>query len=59
MALHAAWLVAMYSASSELSATDLCFMLYQEIATEPTLKIPLEVLFWFDGLPTQSTSVKP
>jgi len=45
MASHASWLAAMYSASAELSATDLCFLLYQETAAEPRFKIPLEVLF--------------
>ena len=49
----------MYSASAELSATDICFLLYQEIVVDPILKIPLDVLFLSVGLPTQSASVKP
>jgi hypothetical protein len=38
-------LVAMYSASAELSATEVCFLLNQEITTDPKLKQHLEVLF--------------
>jgi len=49
----------MYLASAELSATDLYFLLYQEIVAEPRLKIPPEVLFRIDGLPAQSAFVKP
>ena len=48
-----------YSASAELSATDLCFLLYQEIDVEPILKIPPDVLFLSVGLPALSASVKP
>ena len=59
MALHATCLAAMYSAYTKLSATNLYFLLYQEIAAEPRLKIPPEVLFRSNGLPTQSTSVNP
>jgi len=49
----------MYSASAELSATDLYFLLYQETTIEPRLKIPPEMLFWSDGIPAQSASMKP
>jgi hypothetical protein len=45
--------------SAELSATNLCFLLYQETVVDPTLKIPPDVVFLFDGIPTQSASVKP
>ena len=48
-----------YYASAELSATNLCFMLYQEIVVGPTLKIPPELISLSDGLPTQSVYVKP
>lgn len=48
----------MYSASTELSATDLYFLLYQEIDADPTLKIAPEVLFLSDGLPAQDELVK-
>ena len=53
---HAAKIVAMYSASPELSATDLCFLLYQENVVGPILKIPPDVLFLSVGLPSQSAS---
>ena len=59
MASHAAWLATMYSALAELSAIYLCFFLYQETVVDPMLKIPPDVLFLSDGLPTQSASVKP
>jgi len=59
MASHVTQLAAMYSNSVELSATDLCFMLYQEIVIEPILKIPPDVLFLLDGLPSQYASVNP
>ena len=59
IASHAAWLTAMYSASIELSATDLCFLLYQETVVDPILKIHPDVLFLSVGLPAQSASVKP
>ena len=59
MASHSAWLVAMYSALDEMSATDLYFPLYQETIVDPMLKIPPDVLFLFHGLPAQSASVKP
>jgi len=49
----------MYSASAELSATDLCFLLYQETVAEPRLKIPPKVLFRPDGILAQSASMKP
>jgi len=35
----------MYSTFAELSATDLYFLLYQEIVADPRLKIPPDVLF--------------
>ena len=38
---HAAGLAAMYSASIDLSATDIYFLLYQEITVDPMLNIPL------------------
>ena len=59
IASHAAKLATMYSASTELSATDHCFLLYQETAIDPILKIPPDVLFLSVGLPAQSASVKP
>ena len=52
MASHASWLDAMYYASIELSAIDLCFLLYQETIADPMLKMPPNVLFLLDGLPT-------
>ena len=52
-------IVSMYFASSELSAIDRCFLLYQETVVDPMLKIPPDVLFLSDGLPAQSASVKP
>ena len=52
MASHAVWLVAMYSTSTELSAIDLYFLLYQEIVVDHMLKMPTSVLFLLDGLPT-------
>jgi len=48
----------MYLASTELSATNLCFMLYQEIVADPTLKITPKVFCMFDGLPSQYASLK-
>ena len=59
IASHVAKLVAIYSAYTELSATDLCFLLYQETLVDPILKIPPDVLFLSVGLPAQSVSVKP
>ena len=59
IASHAAKLAAIYSASAELSATDLYFPLYQETVVDPILKIPPDVLFLSVGLPAQSASVKP
>ena len=59
IALHAAWLVAMYSASTEMSAIDLCFLLYQQTVVDLILKTPPYVLFLFDALPAQSTFVDP
>lgn len=41
----------MYSAFAELSAIDLCFLLYQETTIDPILKIPHNVAFLLDGLP--------
>ena len=38
-------LTAMYFASSELSAIDLYFLLYQETVVDPMLKMPHDVLF--------------
>jgi len=37
-ASHAAMLVAMYSASAELNATDLCFLLDQDITPDAMMK---------------------
>jgi len=51
MASHAAKLAAIDSASTELSAIDLCFLLYQETVVDPILKIPPDVLFLSVGLP--------
>ena len=59
IASHVAKLVAMYSASAELSAMDIFFLLYQETAVDPILKIPPDVLFLSVGLPAQSASMKP
>ena len=59
IASHAAKIAAIYSASTKLSATDLCFLLYQETVVNPILKIPPDVLFLSVGLPAQSASVKP
>ena len=59
IASHAAWLAAMYSASVELSATNFCFLLYQETVVDPILKIPPDVLFFSVGFPAKPTSVKP
>ena len=59
MASHVAWVAVMYSASTELSATNLYFLFYQETVVDNMLKIPLNVLFMSDGLPAQSASVKP
>ena len=50
---------AMYSASAELSAAYLCFLLYPKTTADPNLKFPPNVLFKYDGLPTQSASMKP
>ena len=59
IASHATWISTMYFASVELSATDRFFLLYQENVVDPMLKIPPNLLFLSDGLPTQSASVKP
>ena len=59
IASHAAWLAVMYSASAELSATDLCFLMYQETVVDPILKTPPDVLFLSVGLSAQYASVKP
>ena len=59
MASHAAWLAAMHSALAELSATDLCFLLYQESVVDPMLNIPPYVFFLSDGLHAQSKSMTP
>ena len=42
---HTAKLVAMYLASTEISATDLCFLLNQEKTIDPMLKTQPDVLF--------------
>ena len=59
IASHAAWLAAMYPASAKISATDLCFLMYQETTTDPILKIPPDVLFLSDRLAAQSALAKP
>jgi hypothetical protein len=59
MASHAAKLAAMYSSSTELNATDFCFLLNQETTPDPKLKQQPEVLFLSIVLPAQSASVKP
>ena len=46
--------VAMYYASVELSATEDCFLLNQEIIPDPRLKQHPEVLLRFVELPVQS-----
>lgn len=52
-------LIAMYSTSTELSATYFYFLLHQETTPNPILKQHLEVLFRFTELSTQSTVVYP
>jgi len=52
-------MAAMYSASTELGAIDLYFLMYQETTAEPRLNILPEVLFQSNGLPTQSASMNP
>ena len=59
IASHAVKLATIFSAYAELSATDLCFLLYQETTIDPILKIPPDVLFLSVGLLAQSLSVKP
>lgn len=58
MASHVASLASVYLASAKMSAIYLYFMLYQEVVVEPTLKIAPDVILLFDGVSTQSTSVK-
>lgn len=43
----------MYSTSFELSATDLFFLLYQEIVIDLILKILPDILLLLDGHPSQ------
>ena len=59
IASHVAVLVAIYSASTELRATDFCFLLHQDIILDPTLKQYSEVLFRSAELLAQSTSLNP
>ena len=49
----------MYYAAAELSAMDICFLLYQENFVDLILKILPDVLFLSIGLPAQSESAKP
>jgi hypothetical protein len=48
----------MYSTSTELNATDFCFLLNQEKMPDPMPKQQPEVLFPSSAHPAQSTSVK-
>ena len=59
IASHTSWIAAMYYASTELSAKDLCFLLYEETVVDRILETPPDVLFLSVGLPTQSVSMKP
>jgi hypothetical protein len=52
MASQLAILVAMYFASPKLSATEVCFLLNQDIIAKPELKQHPEVFFLFIALPT-------
>jgi hypothetical protein len=58
-ASHAAKLAAMYSTLAELNATDLYFLLNQDIILDPMLKQHPEVLFLSFAHPAQSTFVNP
>jgi hypothetical protein len=49
----------MYSASVEPSATEVCFLLNQDIIVDPKLKQHPQVLFLSIALPPQSESVYP
>ena len=57
MALHVAMLATIYSGSAELSATNFCFLLHQDIIPNPTLNQYPKVLFRSIELPGQSASV--
>ena len=59
MTSHEVVLAAIYLASAELSATDFCFLLHQEVIPDPRLKQYPLVLFRSTGLPVQSASVNP
>lgn len=59
MASQAAKLEAMYSASTELNAIDLYFLLNLERVVDPTLKVQPKMLFLSAEPPTQFASVKP
>ena len=57
MASPISMLAAMYSTSTELRATDFCFLLNQDTTPDPKLKQHPEVLFLSVVLPAQSASV--
>ena len=59
MASHVVVLDAIYYDSTELSATDFCFMLHQDTIPDPMLRQYLEVLFLSTELPAQSAFVNP
>ena len=59
MAWHEAVLVAIYSASTELKATYLCFLLHQEVIPDTMLKPYPVVLFRSTELLAQTTPVNP
>jgi hypothetical protein len=59
MASQLAKLVAMYSTSIELNATEICFMLNHEMTVDPKLKQHPEVLFRSVSLPSQYESKYP
>ena len=59
MALQLARVVAMYSASAELNATDYYFRLNHDTTAEPNPKQHPEVLFLSEAQPAQSESMYP
>jgi hypothetical protein len=50
---------AIYSTYVVLSATDICFLLPQDIIADPKLKHIPEVLFLSSTFPVQSESINP
>ena len=57
MASQLAGMVAIYSTSTELNATDYCFRLNHDTTAEPNPKQHPEVLFLSEAQPAQSESV--